>query len=298
MVFKIQFPLPMRCFGVFLGFLPHTRKHFARKFHFGFRHSGQTFFENVIVFQILADRTAAAVAVTESNHHFVLQLFLLIAVPRAHQLTGIQLCVIGHIAGGFLPAYFVLCGHKKRENICTVYTLPPKCIVGHTVAFVPADFRSDERFHTAFLENLRQRGGIPKHIGQPKHLAVCAEFFFKERLAVQNLPHQAFARRKIAVCLNPHGAFDFPAPLLYHFFDFIIQLGGFFFQIFIQLCLARHKLVFGIFFHQRKHGGKRAQNLFPCLCKRPKPCHVNVRVPDTQRVHAEFGVRAVQQFRI
>ena len=283
MVFKVQFPLPARGLGILKRVLPCTGKHTARKLHFRFRHARKSLFEHIVIFQILARRSAAAVAVAERDEYLIAQFLLLEAVIRALQLRWVEFGVIGHVARGLYTAVFILRGHKECENLGAVDALPPKQIIGHLVGLVPADLGGHKRIDAAFLEDLRQCGRIAEHIGKPQHLTVYAEFLHKEPLAVQDLTHKAFTRRQVAVCLDPHGALDFPAALPHHFLDLGVQLGRFLFQILIQLRLARHEFVFGIALHEREHRGKRAQHLFARLRKRPKPRHVDVRMPDAKR---------------
>ena len=188
----------------------------------------------------------------------------------------------------------VLAGRRKvREHLGAVYALPPESIVGIEVVFRPAQLTGHKVIHVAQLHDLRQRGGIAEHVRQPEDAVVLAEFLAEELLAIQELAYQRFARRDVAVGLDPHAAFRLPAAIGNRLLDALVQFRRVLLHKLIQDRLTGHELVFGILLHQVQNRGKAAHGLVPRLIQIPQPGHVDVRVAHAVRVSDGRELRAL-----
>ncbi len=166
------------------------------------------------------------------------------------------------------------------EDFAPVDSAPQERVVRNFVELVPRHFGRHEIADAAFFHNLGQRAAEAERIRQPEDPAVHAELLAEEAFAKQNLPHQRFARRQVAVGLQPHGALRLPTALPHALFDSGIYLRVAVFEKLIELRLAGHKLVARVFVHQLQHRRKAARDLFPRLSDGPPPRHVDVRMAD------------------
>ena len=92
------------------------------------------------------------------------------------------------------------------EHPAAVNALPPERVVGHAVDAVPRQLLGQKSAHTGQPHDLRKRGRIPEHIGQPDLVGLDAELVQEETFAVHDLAHQRFAGRHVAIGLDPHAA--------------------------------------------------------------------------------------------
>ena len=187
------------------------------------------------------------------------------------------------VVGGEEALLFILPnaqrGDQMGQNLRTVDAAPAEGVVGHLVKLVPGQLGGHEVFDAAFLHDLGQGSGIAEHVRQPEDAVFHAEFVPEEALAVEELPHQTFAAGQVAVRFYPHAALRLPAALPHPLLQARVQLGIALFEEGVQLRLAGHEAVVGIFVHQLEHRGKAAGDLFPGLGHRP-PGYVDVGVAD------------------
>ena len=164
-------------------------------------------------FQHCAGRPAAAVAVAEGDQDVVVDFFILIALPGAHDRVRMQHPVVGcEILVFLLPDTDR--GDEMRQDLAAVDAPPQERIVWEFIELIPRKLCRHEISDPALFHNLRQRAVKAERVRQPEDFAFHAEFFAEKALAEQNLPHQRFAGRQVAVGFQPHGAFRFPALFL------------------------------------------------------------------------------------
>ena len=276
-ILKVEFTFPCGQAAVVLHTLSQLIKVGACKCLTHFGQSLDALFHTGGGFQHGAGRTAAAVTVTVGNQDIIVDVLLLVAVPAADQRIGMQDAVVSREEVILALTDPQRCD-KVGQDFGAVNAAPLEGVVRHFVELVPCQLCGHEIINAALCHDLRQRARIAEHVRQPENAVVHTELFLEETLAVQELTHQAFAAGQVAVRLNPHTAFGFPASLRHALFDLLIQLGVALLQEVIQLRLAGHKLVVGVFVHQFQHSCKTAAHFFPGLCNSPPPCHVNVRV--------------------
>ena len=175
------------------------------------------FFQPPGVFQHFRRGPAAAVAPAVGQQVVGVQLLLLVALPAAHDLPGLQHPVVGGdpqvlglVAGGM--AHVVPGGGEMSENLRAVDALPQEGVVGELVDVVPAQLGGHEIVHAALFADLWQGRRVAEHVGEPQDPAVHAELLPEKALAVEELPNQGFAGGKVAVGLYPHAAFGLPVP--------------------------------------------------------------------------------------
>ncbi len=185
------------------------------------------------------------------------------------------------------------------QDLGAVDAPPHKGVVGDLVELVPGQLGGHEVVDAALAHDLGQRARIAEHVGQPQDAVVHAEFFLEEALAVDELPHQAFAAGQVAVGFHPHAALGFPAALFHPGLDLVEQFGVALFEEVVQLGLAGHELVVGVLLHQAQHGGKAAADLLLGLGHGPPPGHVDVGVADAAGddlvVAGQVGVQRLGQ---
>ena len=283
---QIELTHPFGQLGIVFGAFFHAVQKVARELDLGVRHAGEALLQPAMGLNMFLHRTAAAVAVTEGDDDFVVQVLLLIAVPRALDIIRFEHRRVGGVRPGRFALAVTLRREKVREDLGGINAAPQEGVAGQHIVFVPADLGGDKLIHAALAQDLRQRGGIAEHVGQPEHLAVNAEFLLKKAFAEEHLTHQTFAGGEVAVRLDPHRAFHFPAAFGDELFDLFIGRGAVLFHILIQLRLRGHEFIFGILFHHGDHGGEGAHGFFAGLCQRPQPRHVNMRVTDADHVDA------------
>ncbi len=160
-----------------------------------------------------------------------------------------------------------------------VQPLPPEAVVGQAVVLAPADLDREEVFQPGLLDQLGQVPGIAEDVGQPQHgRNPVAKMAAEERLAQQELARQGFRPADVAVCLDPHAAQWFPAPLRHPRFDLAKESRVIPAHKLIKLGLALGKMIGRKLLHQPQDGGKGTPCLAPCLPHRPQPGQVEVGV--------------------
>ena len=80
------------------------------------------------------------------------------------------------------------------------------------VQLVPRELLRQEIVAAGLGDELRKGRGIAEDIGQPDILGLVSKLLHEEALAMQQLADQRFARRQVAVWLDPHRADRFPLP--------------------------------------------------------------------------------------
>ena len=108
------------------------------------------------------------------------------------------------------------------QHLCTIDTTPQHCIVGYFIKLVPCQLRGHKIINSTLFHDLWKCSGITEHIGQPENAVVHAEFLFEEAFAMHKLADKRFPGCQVAVCLDPHTSFRFPAFLFDTLFYFLI----------------------------------------------------------------------------
>ncbi len=241
------------------------------------------------VFDHPVGASAAAVAVAVGHDVMVVQPLLLETLPAALDLVRFEHGVIGGEEGQIVVALIVVLaavfagGRKVGEHLASVDALPREGIIRRAVEFRPGQLAGHEVVDAALFQNLRQRGGIAEHVGQPQDAAAAAELGLKEFVAVQELPDQRLAAGQVAVGLDPHAALGLPLAALHGFPDALEQLRLILLDELIQLRLRGHELELGILLHQAQHRGEGAHGLMARLIQIPQPRHVDMGVADAVR---------------
>ena len=205
--FQVEFAVPGR--QNVAGLLLHALVELARR---AVAHLGQA--GEVVhladVFQHLARRAAAAVAIAEGHEQRVLRLLLLEVGPRAQILGGRRHRVVGAGKGAKV-------GRRAEvgQHLGAVQPLPPEGVIGQAIVLAPADLDGEEVLQPGFLDELRQVPGVAEDIGQPQdgRFGVGAEVLAEEGAAEQELARQRLRPAQVAVGLDPHAADRFPASL-------------------------------------------------------------------------------------
>ena len=187
------------------------------------RDAQNAFFHAFARLQHIAGRAAAAVTVAVSDENIVVDVFVLVAFPAAHNGIRVQHAVVGgeevlHVLADAER------GDEMRQHFAAVNAAPLKCIERHFVELVPRKLRRHKVIDAALFHDLRQRAGVAEHIRQPQNAVIHAEFLAEEALAVNELAHKAFAARQVAVGFQPHAALRLPTLFLHALFQARIQL--------------------------------------------------------------------------
>ena len=169
--------------------------------------------------------------------------------------------VVFAMAGIYLRV--VAGGNKMGEYPAAVDTFPQEGIIGQFIKFAPADLGGHKIRHAAFLHNLGQSSRIAEHVRQPQGIVIFPEFPTEKLFSQQELTHQGFPRRQVAVGFQPHAAVNFPPAFRHPLLNLFIHLGGIFFYILVQLRLAGHKGIFRVPAHQFQHRRKTAHGFIP-----------------------------------
>ena len=279
-IFKVEFSGPHRQVAVVLHPLFQLFKVLAGT---ALAHRGDALdalFHPASGFQHLPGGAAAAIAIAIRNQDVIVHLFILIALPAAHNGVRVQHPVIGgdKPLGALAHAQG---GDKVGQHLGTVDTLPHHSVVRHHVELVPGELGGHKVVNAALFHNLGQGAGIAEHVRQPQHPVVPAKLLLKEPLAIEELTHQAFSAGEVAVGFQPHTAFRLPAAFGHPLLNLDIQLRIPLFQEAVEHRLAGHELVFRILLHELEHRCEAASHLFTGLGHGPPPGHVNVGVANT-----------------
>ena len=100
-----------------------------------------------------------------------------------------------------------------------VCTAPVEQIEREGIELVPGNLLRQEKIDAGFSQNLRHRGGVAEHIGQPQIPDILPELVHEEILPVQYLPHHRLTTDNVAVGLDPHTALQLPTPRLDRFLN-------------------------------------------------------------------------------
>ena len=138
----------------------------------------------------------------------------------------------------------------------------------------------------AAFEDLRERGRVAEHVGQPQVGRLAPELVEEEALAVHDLADQRLARRDIAVGLDPHAPDRLEPAGRDLLADPLVQRRVDLLHPRVLLRLRRGEPVLGIVVHEAERVGERPRALALRLADRPQPGGVDVRVPDRGRCGA------------
>ena len=150
MIFKIQLAVPnglsLKLFSVLLVIFPDYTQGVFQGFYLGFRYPWQTIHQPSFKFNILARRTAAAIAPTVAHNNGIREILLLKTVPRPQNVHRRNWCRIGRIRMiVYTVSRITFAGRQEIcKNLTPVNTTPHERVVGHAVGIIPADFRRNE----------------------------------------------------------------------------------------------------------------------------------------------------------
>ena len=235
--------------------------------------------------QHLAGGAAAAVTVTVGNQDVVVDLFILVALPAAHDGVGMEHSVVGGEEALLGVLTNAKGGDQVGQHFASVDAPPNEGVVGNLVELVPGKLSGHKVINAGLLHDLGQCAGVAEHVREPQNLIVGAELLFEEPLAVEELPDQGFAGGQVAVCFQPHAALGLPAAFGHPGLNLLKELGIALLQEVVQNRLAGHELVAGELLHELQDGGKGADNLLPGLGNGPPPGHVDMGVADAGGNH-------------
>ena len=104
--------------------------------------------------------------------------------------------------------------HRRevREHPAAVDALPPEGAVGEPVLLVPRQLLRHEAVAPGGGEDLRERGRVAEHVGDPDLAATAAEVLLEETLTVDELADDGLPARDVGVRLHPHAAHGDPLP--------------------------------------------------------------------------------------
>ena len=281
MILKIELAFPRFQTAVVLYALVQLIKEGTRGLLPHLRQAANALFHALGGLEHLTRRAAAAVAVAVGDQNIVVDLFILIALPRAHDGIGMQIAVVSRkeaLLGILTDAER---RDEMREHLGAVDALPEEGVIRDAVDLVPRELGGHEIVHAGLFHDLRQCAGIAEHIRQPQDFIILAEFLAEEALAVQELAHERLAGGQVAVGLEPHAALDLPAALRDALLDLFVHLRIALLEEIVQNRLAGHELIAGKLVHELEHRCKGAHDLFAGLRDRPPPRHVDVRMADT-----------------
>ena len=216
--------------------------------------------------QHLAGGAAATVAVAKRHEGVTAPVVVREVAFAEHHLGAGHLGVVGVHRG------------EVREHARAVEAFPPKRAVGETVLLVPAQLLGHEPVTATGGKDLRQRGGIAKHVGDPHLGASHAEPALEVPLAVHHLAHQALATGQVHVGFNPHAAHRHELPRRHPFGDACKQCRVVAFHPVVLHGLRTGEVVLGVVVHQPGGRGKRAGALALRFAQRPQPGGVDVGV--------------------
>ena len=177
-----------------------------------------------------------------------------------------------------------------NQYLTAVYSLPTKRMIGKHVIGIPAHLDRQKIIHAALMQNLRQRSAESEYVGQMCRRRFPAELFPPKALAVENLPHQRFARSQIEIAFRPHGALQFDTPFRDLPFQLFVQDGIAFLYPTELLRLTGAEDIIRIPFEKSHRRRKSSQRLAFRLADRPQPPQIQMRV--TRRIKREPRIGA------
>ena len=278
-VFKIEFPFPYRQPGAVSHTFLQLIKVGPGKFLADHRNPPDSFFHAQGSLQHLPGRPAASVPITVGNQNIIVDVLVLVAHPSAHNRVRVQSSVVSGKKIMDRLMYIESC-NQVSQHLTSVNSSPHHRVVRNLIELIPRQLCGHKVIDPAFLHDLRQGSRITEYVRQPQNPVINAELLFEKTFSVHELAHQGLSGSQIAVRLNPHAALRLPAFLFYTFFDPSVQLRISLLQKHIQLRLAGHEFVVGIFLHQLQHGGKASSGLFLRLFHGPPPRHIDMRMAD------------------
>ena len=139
-----------------------------------------------------ARRSAAAVAVSERVQRVLRRRALRELALALRELAHTHVAVVG------------VGGREVREDARAVDALPPERAVREPVDLAPRHLLRQEGRDPGLLQDLRERGRVAEHVGQPEVGRLAPELVEEEALAVHDLANQRLTRRDVAVGLDPH----------------------------------------------------------------------------------------------
>ena len=158
---------------------------------------------------------------------------------------------------------------EMGEHLAAINPLPDECSVPGFVETIPRKLLRQEAFDSRQSHNLRKLPVVAKNVGIPELFATNSKFAIEIPLPDEELPAQRFARRDIAVRLNPCAAHHDPLPGFYSLLDAAVQIGIAILYHRVLICLRACKAELGIITHIRGYSAEGALALAVCLCQRP-----------------------------
>ncbi|CAH0297531.1 hypothetical protein SRABI128_04075 [Microbacterium sp. Bi128] len=144
--------------------------------------------------QHLAGWAPAAVAVPERNQRRASASVVPVVPFCVRQVPGTEVGVVA------------VHRWEMGEDAGAVDSLPVEGVVRHPVDLVPGDLLGQEPAAACGLDDLRQGGGIPEGVRQPRLLAINPEFGQEKAFTLEELPCHGLAAGHVGVGFDPHPA--------------------------------------------------------------------------------------------
>jgi len=218
-------------------------------------------------------RPAPAVAVDVRHQHGVMVLLLRVPPPGDAVRLGAGIDVVN----------LLIQPGRVRQHLRSVNSLPPEQLVWKPILAGPVDLARQKVRHAGALEDLRQAGREPEHVGQPGRRRVRAELLREKSMPVKKLANQRLARGDIQIRFHPHGPqrlqSSFPDPLTDLLIDRRVVLLGELEHL--GLTAGEGKVVEPV--HHVQCIDERARRLANRFAERPQPGYVQMRMPHQQQ---------------
>ena len=168
MVLQVKFAHPLRCpsklFTVIVKLLSQLFQMRHNKAHFCSRHTGKSFFQTSVMFQMFLGRAAATIAIAEGRYYTITVFLLLETIPGTFVHGTVDISLISGTILRLLSPHSILCGNIAGKNLRTVNTLPHKFVHRHFVGLVPADLGGYKIFNTTLFQNLGHSRTVTEHV--------------------------------------------------------------------------------------------------------------------------------------
>ena len=258
----------------------HVLKEFHGRLADHLRHPFQIFLA-LQVFDVVAGRAAAAVAVAEGQEKGIQSSLLHAAFPCLADLLR-----IGAVG---------VAGRQEGIDAGAVGAFPGEIVIRELVPFIigPENLLGHKILDAGLFQNLRQRGGIAEGIRQPEDQGIHSEDIPEITFTMEHLADQGLAAGHIGVRFHPHGAFRDPPAFLRGLSDSFKKFRIIFPAHLIGSRLALQVPVIRIFVKQAKLRGESTAGLPVSFSHGPEPGQVQMRVAD--RVEFRHG-RPVLRF--